>query len=215
MREKVGMLVGSIILAGGRSRRMGKPKESLPFGDTTLLGRTAGILMDCTWPVVVVGRGQDQELPPLPIEVHVLADEDPGGGPLQAMATALRFLLADGELGPDDAVFVTGCDAPFATPEAIGWLAARLGDATVAMPKANGRLQPLSALYRCRVLKTIEDLLRQGVDTPRTIAEKVQSVILEERDLLRFDPELRFLTGINTPEEYEAALARARDRAGS
>ena len=54
--EKGSMQIGAIILAGGRSRRMGKPKESLPIGDTTLLGRTSEVLLDCAFPVVVVAR---------------------------------------------------------------------------------------------------------------------------------------------------------------
>src|SRR5688572_29654059 len=106
------MLVGSIILAGGRSRRMGQPKESLPFGGTTLLGRTVETLLDRTWPVVVVAR-PEQQLPPLPLEARVVADDLPGQGPLQAIASGIRWLRgSNGGLGERDAAFVTGCDAP-------------------------------------------------------------------------------------------------------
>lgn len=45
---------------------MGKPKESLTLGGKTLLGRAVETLLHCTWPVVVVARGGDQQMPPLP-----------------------------------------------------------------------------------------------------------------------------------------------------
>ena len=199
------MLVGSLILAGGRSRRMGKPKESLPFAGNTLLGRTAELMLDCTWPVSVVTRDAAQELPPLPLEVAFAHDARPDGGPLTAIAAGMRHLRDNKDLGEQDAVFVTGCDAPFLTADAIAWLAGQLGDHQAVVPRAEGVLQPLCAIYRMDCLPTIEDLLQSGVDTPRTIAEKTRSRILEEDALRRFDPELRFLRSLNTPEEYEAA----------
>ena len=199
------MLLGSLILAGGRSRRMGKPKESLRLGGTTLLGRTVETLLDCTWPVLVVARDHDQQLPPLPLEVAVTFDERPDQGPLAAIATGLRQLRASKELGDKDAVFVTGCDMPWITGDAVAWLSQQLGDMQEVMPRTADRLQPLCAVYRLDCLPTIEDLLRSGVDTPRTIAEKTRCRILESDALRRFDKELRFLAGLNTPEDYEAA----------
>ena len=68
------MILGSIILAGGRSRRMGRPKESLPFAGSTLLGHTVDVLLDCTFPVVVVARDQEQELPPIHLEADLVFD---------------------------------------------------------------------------------------------------------------------------------------------
>lgn len=186
---------------------MGQPKESLPFRSTSLLGFVTETLLDCTWPVVVVGRGGDQQLPPIPIEAQILHDETPGKGPLQAIATGLRFLLQQGELNPRDAVFVTGCDAPFLSSAVVAWLAEQLGDQQCAMPKVGEQLQPLCAIYRCDILPAIDALLAAGVDTPRTLAEKVRTRLLDEPELRRFDPELRFLRGVNTPEEYQAALA--------
>jgi molybdopterin-guanine dinucleotide biosynthesis protein A len=203
------MLVGSFILAGGRSRRMGQPKESLPFAGNTLLGRTVETLLECTWPVVVIGRGGDQELPPIPLEASVITDDEPGKGPLAAMATGFRTVKRRKELGERDAVFVTGCDAPFLGPMTVGWLAEELGDAMAVMPKVGGVLQPLCALYRVSCLPVVEQLLRDGIATPRTLAEKVETHVLEEAELRQFDPELRFLRSVNTPEEYEQARRAA------
>jgi molybdopterin-guanine dinucleotide biosynthesis protein A len=204
------MLVGSLILAGGRSRRMGRPKESLSLCGTTMLGRTAELLLDCTWPVVVVGRGGDQELPPLPLEAAVVHDDRPGSGPLAAIATGMRHLRATRALGDRDAVFVTGCDAPYLTAAAVGWLSGRIGEHQAVVPRSSDILQPLCAVYRLDCLPTIEDLLRNGVDTPRSIAEKTKSLVLDEPALRTFDAELRFLRSINTPADWDEAQRSIR-----
>jgi molybdopterin-guanine dinucleotide biosynthesis protein A len=203
------MLVGSLVLAGGRSRRMGVPKEALPFRGTTLLGHTVETLLDCTWPVIVIGRGDGQELPPLPLEARVIHDDQPGKGPLAAIACGMRFARAERLLGDTDALFVTGCDAPLLTARAVGWLAGLLGDHQAAIPRAGDLLQPLCAIYRLDCLPVVEQLLQAGVETPRTLAEKARAKILDEALLRTFDAELRFLRNVNTPAEYDEACARA------
>ena len=126
MPDKTAMRIGSLILAGGRSIRMGQPKESLPFRGGTLLGRLAAELQTGCQPVVVVARGGDQVLPQLPPGVLVTADERPDGGPLWGMRSGLRFLRQHGHLGAGDAVFVGACDAPFVradfVAQSVSWV---------------------------------------------------------------------------------------------
>lgn len=188
---------------------MGQPKESLEFGDSTLLGHTAELLLDCTWPVVVVGRGGDQQLPPLPLEAHVLHDHQPGAGPLAAMVTGMRHVLANGDLTPQDAVFVVATDHPFLSAEAVGWLARQMGDQQAVMARVDDVLQPLCAVYRLDVLPAAEALLQEGVATPRTLAEKVRCRVLSRQDVAAFDPALRFLQSINTPDDRDRLLGDA------
>ena len=73
---------------------MGRPKESLPLGDTTMLGWQCRTLLACAAPVVVIGRGAGQQLPPLPADVDVVSDELPGEGPLAAIAAGFRHSSA-------------------------------------------------------------------------------------------------------------------------
>lgn len=188
---------------------MGKPKESLAFGSATLLGNITDLLLQCTWPVVVVSRDSSQELPPLPLESTLIHDEQPLAGPLAAIASGMRHVQAAGDLGEQDAVFVTGCDAPFLSEQAVGWLCQQLGDHQVVMPRTDDRLQPLCAVYRISCLPIIEDLLGAGIETVRTIAEKANTRVLEEADLGALDSDLQFLRTVNTPEEYEEARRNA------
>ena len=196
------MKIGAIVLAGGRSRRMGKPKESLPIGGTTMLCRTVETLIDWAHPVLVVARDEQQELPPLPIEIDTVFDGTPDQGPLVGMLAGMKTIEDQCE-----AVFVTGCDVPFLRGEAIDWLAGRLGDHDLVMARIDDTLQPLGALYRMSLLPTIEKLVADGVRTPRTLAEHGNPKILDAREVDAFDPKREFLHSVNTPEEYESAKA--------
>lgn len=183
---------------------MGRPKESLPFRGTTFLGHAVDLLLDCAWPVVVVAREPGQQLPPYNIESDTVADETPGSGPLGAIATGMEALLGSGNASPADAVFVTGCDHPYLTGEAVSWLANQLGDAQLAIPRADGHLQALCAVYRLDTLPVIRQMLKEGIDTPRSLAERVRTNFVDEAKLRSFDPAMQFWKSVNTPEEFAA-----------
>src|ERR1700730_16931801 len=102
--------IGGIVLCGGQSKRMGKPKAWLPFAGETMLGRVVRLLGEAVSPTVVVAA-PDQEVPPLPQEIKVVRDEEKGRGPLQGLAAGLAAL--DGQV---DAVFLSSCDVPFLRP---------------------------------------------------------------------------------------------------
>lgn len=182
---------------------MGKPKESLPIAGNTLLGRIVDELMLCTYPVIVLARDGEQDLPPLTIEAEIAYDSEPGAGPMAALRDALRL-----HQGRSDAVLVVGCDFPFLDGKTVGWLAEHLGDHDSVVPSAQGRLQPLLGIYRVGLLPHVEQLLRDGVDTIRTVSEGPKARVLDEAVLREFDPEIRFMHNVNDPASYQEAVAR-------
>jgi molybdopterin-guanine dinucleotide biosynthesis protein A len=205
MPDKIVMRLGAIILAGGRSTRMGRPKESLPFGSGTLLGNLGTTLAACAHPVVVVARDGAQALPPLPAGVARTHDALPDQGPLAGLAAGMTWLLAQGRLAPTDACFVTACDHPFLTAATVRWLAARLGDDDAVVPQVGEALQPLCAVYRLVVAPRCRHLLAMGVASPRSLALAVRTRIVEADELRTLDPGLRFLRNLNTPADYDEA----------
>ena len=101
-----------IVLAGGRSSRMGTPKAWLDWHGTTLLRRVCGLVARGAGGPVVVVRAPGQELPPLPDGVRVVEDEREGRGPLQG-------LLAGLEAVDEDVAFVASTDVPFLHPRFV------------------------------------------------------------------------------------------------
>ena len=120
-----------VVLAGGRSSRMGTPKACLEWHGSTLLYRTAALLMrTVTGPVVVVvgaDGGGTWELPPLPPGVVIARDPAPGLGPLQGIAAglaAVRAATAASGAADGGAAFggaAAGDAADAAGGDAAGW----------------------------------------------------------------------------------------------
>lgn len=206
MPDKERMRLGAIILAGGRSARMGRPKEALPFAGAPLLARVAAALAPACDPVVVVARDAGQDLPPLPATALRAHDEVAGRGPLAGLATGLRRLAAAG-FGPDDAAFVVACDHPFVGAAFARGLADRLGDADAALPDVGGRVEPLCAVYRLRCLPRVDALLAAGDAGPSALADG-RAARVPEAALRAFDPDLRALCDVDTAADYEAAQRR-------
>src|SRR5204863_5774531 len=115
-----GSRLGGIVLAGGRSTRMGRPKALLEWEGRTLVAHVAATLAGAAAPVVVVAA-PGQELPPLPAGVEVARDARPDQGPLEGLAAGMRALERRA-----DAAFVCGADMPFLSSAAVGHLAVRL-----------------------------------------------------------------------------------------
>src|SRR5271169_1709483 len=91
-----------VVLAGGRSSRMGTPKAALEWHGSSLLRRTVGIVARATGGPVVVVRANGQDLPALPDGTIVVDDPREGKGPVQGIAAGLAALKDQAE-----AAFVT------------------------------------------------------------------------------------------------------------
>jgi molybdopterin-guanine dinucleotide biosynthesis protein A len=203
-----------IVLCGGLSQRMGRPKAWLPFGGETLLQRVVRRLGEAVDPVVVVAAA-DQGLPPLPTTVSVVRDEEKGRGPLQGLAAGLEALAHDFPAAMS-AAFVSSCDVPFLRPAFVRRLFALLGDHDICVPHFGDHHHPLAAVYRLSVLPAVKGLLDENRLRPYFLFEKCATRVVEAAELADIDPELDSLRNLNTPEEYEAAVrewARFSERA--
>src|SRR5438445_12995555 len=83
--------VGGIVLAGGKSSRMGLPKATLPFGPELMLQRVIRLLRSIVQPIVVV-VAPGQELPSLPSDVLLARDEREARGPLEGLFAGLSAI---------------------------------------------------------------------------------------------------------------------------
>lgn len=183
-----------IILAGGKSSRMGRDKLLLDWGGETFLGsltRRFSVKFDR----VYVSLAQPDKYPEITLER--IADIYPGHGPISGLHAALT------RTGDD--VFLVAADLPLATPEAaerVLSFASPEWDA-VAPREANGRIEPLFAWYSRRCLPLVEEELMAGRRKMAALLERLRTRFLapeELGDTWRDD----LLTNVNRPEEYES-----------
>jgi molybdenum cofactor guanylyltransferase len=195
--------VGGIVLVGGKSSRMGRPKATLPFGPELMVQRVVRLLRSVVQPIVVVAA-PGQELPKLPAATLFAHDEREARGPLEGL---LAGLLRIEPLV--DAAYVTGCDVPLLEPAFVQAIIERMGDALIAVPVEDGFAHPLAAVYRTSVLPTIRQQLAQDQLRPTLLFDVVPTRRIDVEELRQFDANLTTLKNCNQPRDYEAALAEA------
>ena len=195
------MLIGSIVLAGGKSERMQSPKAELLWGDGSLLFDRVEAMLACSYPVVVVRRLADQALPPINTEAETTVDAIPDGGPLVGIRSGLEH-VAD----RCDAAVAIGCDFPFFTGDTLHWLNEQLGDHAGVVPMNGDTPQPLCGLYRVSLLDELKRAIEGGKREAKAMLELSGVVTIDTATVDAYDKERRFLHNINTQEEYEQAL---------
>jgi molybdenum cofactor guanylyltransferase len=199
----------AIVLAGGRSSRMGSPKAALEWHGSTLLRRVTGIVARAVGGPVVVVSAPGQGLPALDGAVEVVTDAREGRGPLQGLAAGLAAI---GDRAP--AAYVSSTDVPLLHPAFVRRVVGELGDdVDVVLPEVGGYRQPLAAAYSVGLLNTVEELIAADRMRPAFLFERSRVVQLSDREMLgdpalaRYDPQLASISNLNEPADYERAHA--------
>jgi len=193
--------VGGIVLAGGKSTRMGQSKAHLPFGDELMLQRMVRILTQAVRPIVIVGAPQ-QELPSVPVAVEITRDQVADRGPLQGLAAGLHALE-----GKCDAAYACSCDVPLLRVAFVKRMIELLGRHEIAVPYVDTFHHPLAAVYRLGVLEQVNALLAADRRRPVFLFESADTRVVSQDELTPVDPNLDSLRNCNRPEDYEQALA--------
>jgi molybdopterin-guanine dinucleotide biosynthesis protein A len=204
--------VAGVVLAGGRSTRMGRPKANLEWHGSTLLHRVTGIVGRAVEGPIVVVRAPDQDLPELPPGVRVVEDAAEGRGPLQGLAAGLAAVAGEAEVA-----YVSSTDVPLLHPAFVGAVVRAAADpeVDVALPVVHGFRHPLGAAYRTSLVEAVERLIAEDRMRPAFLFEQCTVRELSEEDLLRdgelaeADPELLSVLNLNEPDDYERARSRA------
>jgi molybdopterin-guanine dinucleotide biosynthesis protein A len=152
----------AIVLAGGRSSRMGQPKALLPFDQEPLIAHIVSSLKELFADVVVI-IAPGEQLPALP--ATLVRDEVAYQGPVSGIYHGLN--AAQSELG-----FVASCDVPFLNQSLISYVCSQSRDHDVVVPYWADRFQPLFAVYRKSVAPYLQAQLQRGELRPIFLFDK-------------------------------------------
>jgi molybdopterin-guanine dinucleotide biosynthesis protein A len=187
-----------VVLAGGKSSRMGRPKALLSFGGEPLIVHIVRALNRIFAETVVV-TAPGQEMPELPVKF--VRDEVPYQGPVGGIYYGLK--AAGGEFS-----FVTSCDVAFVNSPLISYLTSQIPEYDVVVPYWQDRFQPLHAVYRRTVLPLLAGQLERGELRPVYLFDKVRTRRVAEEEIRSFDPQGLSFFNMNTPADYQEALER-------
>jgi molybdopterin-guanine dinucleotide biosynthesis protein A len=187
--------IAGLVLAGGRSRRLGRDKALEDFRGRRLIAWSFDAL---TQYADVLGVGGP---PGLAARLVVDAVPDESGAPDGPLAGVLAGLAWAARRGCG-LLATAPCDTPFLPPDLIPCLAAALGDKPVVAARA-GRVHALTALWRADAAPTLAALVRDGKQL------SMQALIDALGGGYADFPDEAAFANLNTPADFAAAEERA------
>ena len=192
----------ALILAGGRSRRMGfKEKALLPIGDKTILEHVIESLDGVVDEIIISMRDTtQQELLNDHTQGHdVVLDKMQDVGPLSGILEGTK--AATGEY-----VFVVACDMPYISTDVVELLFKRAERHDAAIPVwENENLEPMHAVYRTHpmAVETEKAILRNEKFVLAPVFKMKDLVFVNMDEIRQLDPDLETFVNINTPDDVE------------
>ena len=189
--------VNGLILAGGKSRRMGQDKALLDRGGQSQLAYLAGLL-DKKVERVFVSTRADQKDDGERRKYAQIVDRYDDMGPLAGILSAM-------EEHPDSDWLVVACDLPNITGETITHLLKNCSadhPFTAYVSSHDGLPEPLCAIYRAGSIAIMRRFADEGIYCPRKILIRSDTFLLEQADPGSLD-------NVNTPDDLADSILRA------
>ncbi|MDE0014845.1 MAG: molybdenum cofactor guanylyltransferase [Candidatus Poribacteria bacterium] len=204
--------VTGIILAGGKSRRMGQNKALLPLGEDSLIAHVIRRMRRVTDELLLITNAP-AEYGHLGLPMH--SDIIPDAGALGGIYTGLTY-------ASHDVAVCVACDSPFLQPKLLSYLISILGEYDAVMPYTESRnrgievtnpshstdqmtLQTLCAVYAKRCLPVIEQMLNEPDLRVHALRERANILTLAPEIWKTYDAKGYSFFNINTPEDFEKA----------
>jgi molybdenum cofactor guanylyltransferase len=185
------MKVSGIVLAGGKSSRMGTDKASLMYHGKTLIQNALDILSPFCTEILISSNGHEHDA----LGYAVVADEIPDIGTIGGIYSCLKQIHHD--------VCVTlPCDTPFVNTGLLLFLLDNCDGYKATFPRsAEGLIEPLVALYTKNALSGIEEALTVGDYKVQNLVSRLHGNVIDIHSGLNFyTPDL--FRNVNTPDDY-------------
>ena len=196
----------AIVLAGGKSLRLGEDKTSMMIGDVRLIQRVINRVSSICDEIIVVTSEEKKELALFSeLPVKVVADIYPGKGSLGGIYTGLRASGSTCNL-------VVACDMPFLNLALLRYLVSLAAKVDIVIPRIGDLLEPLHAIYSKDCLAHMERALRDRRLRVSTLFDQVRVRYVEKDEVERFDPAHLSFFNINTRSDLRRARGIAAQR---
>lgn len=199
------MNVSCIVLAGGKSTRLGRNKLAENIGNRSLLERVVSKLTIFNEEIIVV-TAKDSSIPQLnnDSKLKIVNDIYPGKGSLGGLYTGLVSSMNLYNL-------VVACDMPFLNIDLLQYMVSLSGDYDAVLPRVNKSvLEPLHAVYSRNCISPLEALIKENKLSILELFPMIRVRYLDDEEIDWFDPQHRSFFNINT----EADLIAGKEIAG-
>jgi len=209
----------AIILAGGKSRRMGTDKAWLELNGEPLIVHVMERVQQVADEILISANDPARFAA---LAARVIPDAFPDAGPLAGIYAGL-------DAAKHDAALVVACDMPFLNVGLLEYMLSFAGDFDVALPNVAGEkraadsagdkplrakdlnLHPLHAVYTKRCLGPMRAALERGERRMIGFHDGVRVRVITPGEIARFDPHARSVWNVNTLQEWQELSLRANE----
>ncbi len=185
--------IAAIVLAGGKSSRMGRDKALIKLGDRPLLYQICTLARECATPVYVVTPWIEKYRAILPPNCQLIHEKIRHQGPLRGFALGLQYVKQEW-------VLLLACDLPFLTASVVKqwcqYLPTVPPEAIALLPNSSKGWEPLCGFYRRSCLSSLETYLDRG---GRSFQSWLSNQTVQELPVV----DRQVLFNCNTPEDYQ------------
>lgn len=185
--------IGGIILAGGKSTRLGQNKALVELDGKPLVRHVMDALRPLVDEIVLVTNTPGDFAF---LEIPMVADQYVGAGPLAGLHAGLSTIR--GEYG-----LAVGCDMPFLNRALLEYMVLQRTGYDVVIPRIGDYYEPLHALYARHCLPTIESTLQSGQRRLLGFIHPLKVRYIKADEIDRFDPQRLSFFNLNSPGDLE------------
>lgn len=191
--------VTAVILAGGRSRRMGTDKSFVLLDGKPLIQHVVERVSTLNIRLMLITNSPDKYSR---FDIPSYRDIIPDLGALGGLYTALQHC-------PTPYALCVACDMPFLNPALLQRLIDLRDGYQVVAPRIDGRIEGLHAVYSRSCLDVIEQQIDQNRFRMSDLFSHLNARYLDDTHVRSLDPELRSFVNLNTPDHLNQAQRRS------
>jgi len=189
--------ISGVILAGGKSSRMGVNKAFLTINGEMIITKVVKLMSSLFKSLMIItNTPEEYKFLHLPTFEDIYKDK----GPLGGIHSALNYSTTEKN-------FIISCDMPFMTVEMIEYIINYNTQKPVVFCKAAGYLQPLAGIYSKSIISHLKSFL-----SDENITDSCFHQFLKEVDSEIINPEFipfyrdKIFYNVNSPEDYYKIL---------
>lgn len=190
------MDVCGIVLAGGKSTRMGTNKSLLKINNKRVIELVVEELKLCSEEVILISNDESAVYDFL--NLRQFSDRYIDKGPLAGIETAMHHVQAE-------LFIIAACDMPFVNQQIYAYLLGEIEDYDAVIPKFAGRTHPLSGIYRKSVLPHVQKQLKNNNLRMMSFFEDVNVKYVEDFNEISDENLQKHFFNMNNPQQYEQA----------
>jgi len=199
-RETLPLPVTALVLCGGRSKRMGRPKAFLPYNGTTMINHIVSTVADLFSETFIVANEPESYED---LDVDVVKDILPYRGPLGGILSGLL-------VSQFPHAFVIACDMPLVDAKLVRDLVCRRHEHDVVIAAHEDGIEPLLGVYSKNCIKPLEESLFNGDLSLKDFLNGLNSstYLIDEGSEATVDSNLPSYFNVNTPQDYSRLITR-------